>query len=177
MGARFNYRRNPAAETQVSAVRTTVWPLCHFERRVAALPTAKPRCSADKLSVSVCLIACLGGILTEFQLEFALIELRPGLRKAEPRQNRERGVRVGGGGEGERPGKHNKLEQEVIGCETHTQEEKRRKKNNNRAHTKSRARTSLKHKSMVNLERGVSHTPDNVSQSVFVNVCHLTGLK
>lgn len=90
MGARFNYRHNPAVETQVSAVRTTVWPLCHLKRRVTALPTAKPTCSADKLSVSVCLIACLGGILTEFQLEFALIELRPGLQKAEPRQNRER---------------------------------------------------------------------------------------
>lgn len=30
----------------------------------------EPRCSVDELSVSVCLIGCLGGILTEFQLEF-----------------------------------------------------------------------------------------------------------
>lgn len=99
-----------------------------------------------------------------------------GYKKAEPRQNRER---EGGSGEGERPGKHNKLEQEVIGRETHTQEEKRRKKNynNNQAHTQSRVRTSLKHSQWSMWSGGVSHTPDNVSQNVFVSVCHLTGLK
>lgn len=30
----------------------------------------EPSGSVDKLSVCVCLIGCLGGILTEFQLEF-----------------------------------------------------------------------------------------------------------
>lgn len=104
----------------------------------AALPKAWPRCSADKLSVSVCLIACLGGILTEFQLEFALIELRPGLQKAEPRQNMGRWRGGGGGMEGcgdERPGKPNKLEQEVTECERHTPRRREKEKRKTTTHT------------------------------------------
>lgn len=71
--------------------------MCRLRKCVTALPTAWPRCSADKLSVSVCLIACLGGILTEFQLEFALIELQPGLQKAEQSRSKTEGGKRGGG--------------------------------------------------------------------------------
>ena len=49
---------------------TSVYFLRFVSKALRGTFDREPGCSVDKLSVCVCLIGCLGGILTEFQSEF-----------------------------------------------------------------------------------------------------------